>query len=668
VRGRILSILLLLLIGCAAAAQALAGVSASLSASQVASGDTVQLTLDHDGRTSGQPDLRPLQQDFDILSTTSSTTFSLINGSASLKTEVVLTLAPKVTGILTIPPLSWDGQQTQPLSLTVTGPGGASVGTGQPGASTTVPSAKIFIQTTASPEQPYVESAVRLTVRLFTSETLYRADLELPENGDALVKQIGSDEESNAEHNGRNYRVITRQYLLFPLHSGKLTLQGPVLDAEIAVDQPQSGLGNDPFGGFFGGLRTVRPVRVHGDPIVLAVRARPAGAVGSYWLPARNLTLNAAWNPAQLSAHAGDPVTLDLDLQATGLTAAQLPDLTSLLSFPSGLKAYPDQPKLDDATQNGSLVGSRDQTIALMADSPGRYTIPALTVAWWDTQTNQPRTATLPARTLTILPAPGAASGAAAGIASAGTVVGAAARGKAVAATAAPASALAPAQQSTSASSRSATSASAARTPAAAPSPSEWEWISIGLALVWLATLGAWLWSRRSRPISPFTDGKLARGSDNSSDTSRAMPQAAPVGKAPSPRNIEGRSAAAAPLTPAKERAAFLAACEANNAHAARAHLLAWTAGYWGATPSGINAVAAIIGDANVAQLLRDLDRACYVGGSWQGHSLATALTDLPPPPGSKASRGRDELAPLYPESTGAGAADRPASLRGRRT
>ncbi len=596
-------VLLLLLLGCAAAAQAFAGVTASLDASQVAAGDTVQLTLEHDGRTSGQPDLTPLQQDFDILGTSSSTIFSLMNGSASLKTEVVLTLAPKVTGNLTIPPLSWDGQQSQPLSLTVAGPGGA----GQAGATGAAPAASVFMETSASPEQPYVEGAVHLTVRLFMSEILYHASLELPESGAVLAKRIGSDEESTAERNGRNYQVVTRQYLLFPLHSGKLTLQGPVLDADVAVSQGQSGSGNSPFGGIFGGFQTLRPVRVRGNPIVLAVRPRPAGAGGSYWLPARNVTLSAAWNPAQLTVRAGDPVTLDLELQAAGLTAAQLPDVSSLLSFPSGLEAYPDQPKLDDSTQNGALIGSRDQTIALMADSPGHYTIPALTVTWWDTQSNQQRTATLPARTLTILPAPGSMAS------------GAAASGPAVTTTAAatpPAPTPAAHQGPPSTASRHAISPAAARNPTPPRSPSEWEWISIGLALVWLATLGAWLWSRRSRPAPPTVEST------------------------PKPTQP--------PPDSAKERAAFRAACEANDATGARAHLLSWTAARWGAAPPGINAVAATIGDANVAELLRDLDRACYAGGTWQGRPLAAALTELPAPP-RKTSRERDGLAPLYP-------------------
>jgi BatD DUF11 like domain len=601
VRARKLGALLLWLVGCMAAWQALADVKASLDASQIAVGETVQLTLEHDGSTSGQPDITSLQRDFDILGTSSSTMIQLVNGSASEKTQVVLTLAPKVTGHLTIPALSWDGEQTRPLSLDVSGPGG----TGQPAAAGAPAAANVFMEATASPEQPYVQAAVHLAVRLYIAEPLYHASLELPESSDFVVKRLGSDESSEVERNGRNYQVVTRQYLLFPLHSGNLTLPGPVLDAEVAVRQPASTFGRDPFGGFYGGpsfgglLQTVQPVRVHGSPIVLSVRPRPSSAVGSYWLPGREVTLSAAWNPAKLTAQTGDPVSLELDLQAIGLTAAQLPDLSSLLSLPAGLKAYPDQPKLDDSTQNGELVGSRDQTVALMADSPGHYTIPALTVQWWDTQANQPRTATLPARTLTILAAPGSTAIAP----PAPTPV-----------PPAPAARPRPAPIA----SQHAPSPPQTQNPTPVHFPSPWEWTSIGLAVVWLSTLGAWLWSRRPR----------------------AAPRPVATHNPPGPRQLRPDAA--------KERAAFRAACHADDAHAARAHLLAWTAALWGATPAGINAIAIRIGDSAVAELLRDLDRACYAGGAWQGGPLAAALTELPTPPG-KAARQRDGLAPLYP-------------------
>ena len=207
---------------------------------------------------------------------------------------------------------------------------------------------------------------------------------------------------------------------------------------------------------------------------------------------------------------------------------------------------------------------------------------------------HQPRVATLGARTLTILPAVGSAS---------------------AAASAPPARAAQPASAPV-ASQHPATPAAEKR-PAPAHVPSEWEWVSIGLAAVWLATLGSWLWSRRSRPARNQT---------------------------PPPRQ-----AAAAPAPDlSRERAAFRAACERNDAHAARVHLLAWATALWGAAPAGVNAIAARIGDPAIADLLRDLDRACYSSGGWSGAPLAAALTELPTPSGKNAP-ARAGLAPLYP-------------------
>ena len=75
---------------------------------------------------------------------------------------------------------------------------------------------------------------------------------------------------------------------------------------------------------------------------------------------------------------------------------------------------------------------------------------------------------------------------------------------------------------------------------------------------------------------------------------------------------------------------------------------MAWATAHWGTAPAGVNAIAARIGDPNIAELLRDLDRACYANGDWQGAPLVAALTELPTR-SAKSTRGRDGLAPLYP-------------------
>ncbi len=618
-----------------------AAVTASLSASAIAPGDTVQLTLERTGQAGGQPDLAPLNRDFDVLGTASSSSFEINNGVASSTAQLTVTLSPKHAGQLQIPPLRWGNEQSPALSLTVSagaagsssaGPAGSPAGTAGAAASG-VP--REFLETSLDTSQPLVQAAVHLTVRLYTAETLYHAALTLGGSSDVLVQQLGGDEQSSEQRGGIAYRVVTRHYLLFPQHSGTLTLAGPVLDAQVADNRSINPAANDPFarffgGGAFGGFVTTRPIRLHGEPIVLNVRARPAAAVArSYWLPARTVTLTSQWQPAPLRAHAGDPVTVQLHLQAQGLTAAQLPDLSALWQLPAGVNAYPDQPKLHDDVRGGSLIGSRDQTIALIADQPGSFTIPALPVHWWDTQSNAPRVTTLPAQTLHILPAAGA-------VAPAPAQSPAASIAPAPASVSAPAPVSTPAPASAPASVPAAHAAPRAATPVSATvSSSDWRWACVALAALWLLTLALWAWSaRRRRPM------RLSRVPRPGGDPTPAQPK---------------RGAPAKPgADPARARSALDQACRRADALAARQALLAWAAAQWpDAPPRGLGELSRLL-DPQLTVLLRELDRACYVGEPWKGEQLLASLGALraqnaAEAAGRRARRGGEALAPLYP-------------------
>jgi hypothetical protein len=569
-----------------AAVPAGAAVRALLDRTQIAPGETVQLTLVLDGQSGGQPDLTPLRTDFEILGESTRSNIQIINGHYSSRMELLLTLSPKHAGQLKIPALSWGPDQSQPLMLTVSA--GSNGGQGA-GAAASAP--RVFITSEVQPSEPYLLAAVHLTVRIYAADPLNRPSLDLPTSNDVVVRQLGDDEVGTAEKNGASYYVITRRYLLFPQHSGTLSIAGPTLSAQLIASAPRdprdpfSGLGGSPFSS----LTTMRPIRVHGDPILLQVQPRPPVAANApYWLPARAVTLEGDWHPGNLQAHVGDPITLDLKLRAVGLTAAQLPDLTSLLSIPPELKTYPEQPKLNDSDESDTVQASREQSLALIADQAGRYSIPALHLTWWDTGSNQAHEASLPARTLVILPAVGNPAP--------------------VAAAPAPSIVTAPA-----ASSASSSGAPAAKsTPASAPSGGlPWRWISVGLTLLWLVTLGGWLLSRRKKKIvsAQLTEGLVSR-----------------TGEA---------------------RAAFLEACRHDDAPAARRHLLAWAGAAWGKAPTGLNALGARLADPNVAALLRELDRACFAGGGWNGQALAGALAELPDRQ-TQASRRSSKLAPLY--------------------
>ena len=444
-----------------ASAAALAHVQASLDRTHVTPGESVQLTLERAGPPGEQADLLPLKQRFDIVDTSTAASLEIVSGKTVEHTRMVLTLVPRQVGRVVIPALNWGGDRSTPLTLVVSDARSAS---GEP-------LRKVFMETELSPPEPYVQAAVQITVRVFSRQTLYHPEVEFPATPAVIVRELGSEERSSTRRDGLSYDVLTRHYLAFPQHSGTVQLPGAVLSAQVLAEQTRP----DAFARYFGPAQfavlsaAARPLRLHAEPLVLNVRPRPPGTVGSYWIPATALTLEGQWSPADASVHAGDPLTLQVKLQATGAPAEQLPDVPGLLVLPAGLKAYPDQAHLDDRLQGDTVVGSREQSIALVADQPGRLTVPALHVRWWDTRSATLREAVLPARTLQILPAPAAPSASLPGTAT--------------------------------------TERASAATLARGGGP--WPWIALAFALLWVATLLGWRASLR-RALAVAQSGQAA--------------------------------------------------------------------------------------------------------------------------------------------------------------
>jgi hypothetical protein len=578
------------------AASAEGAVRATVDTTSVGANGTLELMLEHDGQISAEPDLSTLRQDFDVLSTSRSSNVQIVNGSMTSSVRLELSLSPKHSGQVRIPAITWGNDKSDPIVVNVNG-----ASQGSPQAQNASPaSGKVFLKTSIEPQQQsYVQAEVDLTVRLYSAVPLYHAELEIPANSDVLVQQVGADRNETVVENGERYQVVERHYELFPQRSGPLTLSGPVLNAQMAVQSRMDPFGNSfkdffgnvPFGGAF---TTAKPIRVHADDIALNVLPRPAAAGNEYWLPARDVTLQGEWRPSQGQIRAGDPVTLDLHLKAQGLTAAQLPDLNSLLKLPQGVKAYPDQAKLTNDTQDGHLVGQRDQSIALIADRAGEFTIPALSVHWWDTKANEAREANLPARTLSFAPAPDATS------ASSNPPL------------VTPSAAM-PSGEETRGREQSRGAIAAVTQKPDIGSTKKWFWVSITLAALWAMTLIAWYLSRRQPPRLP----------------------------APTQEKRDATSADTA-------RRRFGDACRRNDARAARSSLLEWIAASNAhRQPVSLRAFARDAGQPRLTHLLDDLDRACYAGGAWDGAALLEALRKLPASQPSNQG-AREELEPLY--------------------
>ena len=97
---------------------AAATLDATVNRSTVAVGESFTLTLVADG-VSGKPDLQSLEENFDLLSTSTRREVQIINGEMSDLQSWDIQLMPRRLGDLVIPSLRLEGAISQPLTIKV---------------------------------------------------------------------------------------------------------------------------------------------------------------------------------------------------------------------------------------------------------------------------------------------------------------------------------------------------------------------------------------------------------------------------------------------------------------------------------------------------------------------------------------------------------------------
>ncbi|AGA86482.1 BatD family protein [Stutzerimonas stutzeri] len=378
---RLMAFLLLSILAGQAAA---AGLFARVDRTQLSIDETLELSLESQGgAVFGKPDLQPLDDLFEVFDTRQVNQLSSSNGEARAITRWLITLRPKQTGYVIIPPLQLGDWRSEPITLLVQESLKSSDGDQL---------APIFIDASVDQESVYVQAQVILTLRIYHSVSLYDdstlSPLQMPE---ALVERLGEPRTYEKTINGIRHGVIEVRYALFPQKSGELTIPAQLFSATTVTG------GSNPLFG----SRSGRSTQVRSPSIPLTVKAKPADyPADAPWLPARSLTLVEAWSPEPDQAQAGESLTRSLLLKAEGLTSTQLPAIGSAQS--AELRRYPDQPSLANEVGATGLIGSREQREALIPTRSGTLQLPALEVVWWNTVEDRLERTTLDKRTLSV--------------------------------------------------------------------------------------------------------------------------------------------------------------------------------------------------------------------------------------------------------------------------
>ena len=140
--------------------------------------------------------------------------------------------------------------------------------------------------------------------------------------------------------------------------------------------------------------------RITSEAINLAIKPAPADFTDKQWLPSEHVHLEEKWSGDIKEMKVGEPLTRTITLLAKGTTVAQLPELHNG-KIDNQLKAYPDQPMLKEKKTSNGLMAFREEKIAFIPSKAGEYTLPAVKIPWFNTQTQKMEMASIPAIKIT---------------------------------------------------------------------------------------------------------------------------------------------------------------------------------------------------------------------------------------------------------------------------
>ena len=364
-----------------------AAVNASLDRDRVAMGDTLRLTITVTGNEEiNNTDLRPLLADFEIIQRSTSSNTSISNGRRTHVKQLLIDITPRREGTLKIPPMRV-GQSATNMLLVSVSPAPDSIAGGK----------TVLFEAEVDSDSVYVQGQVILTLRVQQAINLDGRSITELQLDDAFVKPL-EQHSFQRTIDGRPWLVHEVRYAIFPEHSGSLEIPAQTFSAR----EGQARRGFFDLGG--GG----RQLRRRTEPLTIEVLPRPDTFPVGTWLPARNLTLEENWSTAPEQLRAGESATRTIRILGEGLQGAQLPPVM----FPAteGLKYYPDQPVINDTEMATGLLGSRQDSAAVVPTRAGIWTIPEIRIPWWDIESGKVRYAVLPGREISVAAADPATS------------------------------------------------------------------------------------------------------------------------------------------------------------------------------------------------------------------------------------------------------------------
>ncbi len=231
-----------------------------------------------------------------------------------------------------------------------------------------------FANVELSRRSVYVQQPFKVTVTLYTT-TWFSAPPEFndPQIPNSFVLSFSRTTPGVFYIDGKQYSGIQFYYIVFPYKAGDFII--PTISVTAATP-PE-------------GSATPRKITVNTPEQSFAVRDVPDRLKqNGDWFVAKDVDLRQGWSTPVDKVKVGDVVKRIVTVDAKGTLPQFIPDLT-LQEKVDWASTYPQSPELKDMRDDNDANGRSTQTITYLFEKEGDFTIPPITVSWWNPYTNQ---------------------------------------------------------------------------------------------------------------------------------------------------------------------------------------------------------------------------------------------------------------------------------------
>lgn len=361
---------------------------ASVDRDSIGSRETLTLTLSAEGDAQGSPDFSGLKNDFAILSNQKSASTQIINGHRESSIDWQLTLAPKRAGKLLIPSFNIGNAVSDAIEINVSE---------QNQVQATGSDEQVKTSISVDKDSVYVQEQILVNIKLITEVGLSQAKFEPLDVKNAMVVDLGQKQYQTSA-NGKPQIVVENSFAVFPQHSGELII--PSLTYEAVIEDGGSLLDR-----VYGRNRSRdNTLQLRTDEKRIQVKGIPAQGDSKTWQPAVQLSISEKWSGNLDRLKIGEPITRTITITADARTAGLIVPLAT--TEIEGLTFYPEQAQVKDGKSSNGVQGSRIETLAIIPNGGGDFTLPAIDVEWWNTKTQTMERASLPAKKLHVIGEP----------------------------------------------------------------------------------------------------------------------------------------------------------------------------------------------------------------------------------------------------------------------